>query len=65
MSWIRNNLVTIVEVVALIYDAFEVVVNGLARLIPGNATVLAIHDLLAKIDEPIKKLKSFLLGTNG
>lgn len=65
MSWIRNNLVTLIEVVALVYDAVEVVINGLARLIPGNATVLAIHGLLAKIDEPLKKLKAFLLGTSG
>lgn len=65
MSWIKNNLVTVVEAVALVYDAVEVVINGLARLIPGNKVILVVHDLLAKLDAPLKQLKRFLLGTSG
>lgn len=65
MGWIKNNLVTIVEIVGVLYDAFEVAVNGLARLIPGNAVIKSVHDFLAKIDAPLKSIKSFLLGTSG
>jgi len=62
ISWLRNNLVTVVEIVAIAYDAIEIVVNGLARLIPGNKTIKVVHDILAKIDGPLKRVKDFLLG---
>lgn len=65
MGWVKNNLITVVEILALVYDALEVVVNGLARLIPGNATIKKVHDILSKFDAPLKKLKGFLLGSGG
>lgn len=64
-TWVRNNLITVVEIVSVVYDALEVVVNGLARLIPGNTVVKKVHALLALVDAPLKKAKDFLLNTVG
>ena len=65
MTWIKNNLITIVEIIGFIYDGIEIIVNGFARLFPGNKVVKTVHDLLAKVDAPLKSLKSFLLGKVG
>lgn len=61
IDWLRNNAVTLVEIVSVLYDAAEVVVNGLMRLIPGNKHVILVHDILDKIQGPLQKVKDFLL----
>ena len=65
VGFLRNNLITVVEVIVLIYDAIAVAVNGLARLVPGNKTITAVHDFLNKVKSPLDSVKSFLLKIGG
>lgn len=65
LGWVRNNLLTVVEIADVIFDALEVVVNGLTRLIPGNKHVILIHDILKKVQGPLQQVKDFLLRRLG
>ena len=71
LNWARQNLVTVVEIVEVLYQAVQLVVNAIARIVAftpsvsDDTFVAKIHNGL-KAGEPIlKKVKSFLLGTAG
>jgi hypothetical protein len=59
--WLRNNIITIVEAAQLIYQGVELILNGVARLIPGNTVILQVHAILKKI-VVFEKIKKFLLA---
>lgn len=65
ISWVRNNLITLVEVIGFVLDGIEIIVNGLVRLFPSNSLVIKVHDILKNIDAPVRNLKSFLLKIGG
>lgn len=60
-TWIKNNLVTLVEVVSIVYDAIQIVFNGLARLVPGNLLIKQVHDFLKQLQSPLDKIKAWLI----
>lgn len=62
IAWFRNNLVTIVEILNVVIDLIEVVINGLARVGLTTKWVKRVHDTLKFIDEPLRKLKEFLVS---
>lgn len=64
LGWLRNNCVTLVEAVDFIYKGVELIVNGIARLFPGNKLIVWIHDILAYIGDPLESLKQYLLEKN-
>ena len=61
LSWIRNNAVTLVEVLQHIYRTLELFINGLARIIPGNTVIVTVHDYIAKGRIIFTQLKEWLL----
>lgn len=65
ISWLRNNLITVVEILNFVYDGVEIIINGLVRLFPANKTIVLVHDLLAKFQGPLKQAKAFLVKTAG
>lgn len=65
INWIKNNLVTVVEVVAVVVDAAEILVNGIARFFLPTDKVKMIHDALKLADEWLVKIKGFLVKTAG
>lgn len=65
ISWFRNNLVTVIEVVDVILQAIQLIVNALARLVPGNKTIEWVHNAIKFIEAPTNKLKDFLLKRAG
>lgn len=65
IGFLRNNLITVVEVAIVVYDAIAVAINGVARLVPGNATITKVHDFLNKVKGPLDWVKSFLLKIGG
>ena len=64
LSWIRNIFVTIVEAIQIAYTIVELIINSIARLVPGNVVILFIHDKLAKVHITFKNIKIWLLKLN-
>lgn len=65
IKWLRNNLITIVEILNFVYDGVEIIINGLVRLFPSNTTIVLVHDFLAKLQSPLKQAKDFLVKAAG
>lgn len=65
MTWIRNNILTLVEIVIVLLEAISLVLNAVVRLVPNNTFVKNFHDAIKFIEAPARKLKSFLLTTGG
>jgi hypothetical protein len=71
LSWIRQNLVTVIEIVEIIYDILQFVVNAAARIVAftpsvkDDTFVAKIHDYLKFAEPFIKKAKNFLLRRVG
>ena len=71
INWIRQNLVTLVEIVETVYDVLQLIVNAATRIVAitpsvtDDTYVAKIHNILA-IGKPwIKKVKDFLLQRAG
>ncbi len=64
IGWIRNNAVTVVEALKLIYTGVELILNGAARLVPGNAVIKAVNDFLKKGENYFDVVKEWLLKHN-
>ena len=65
MNWIKNNLITIVEILIVVADIAELAVNGIARIFLPTETVKKIHDGIKFADEWLVKIKGFLLVKAG
>ena len=68
INWAKQNLVTVFEIVEILFRALRLFVMGLARLVAftpstsDDAVIAKLNDALSKLEEPWKKAKAFLLG---
>lgn len=65
INWVKNNLITVVEVIDVVLQAIQLIVNAIARLVPGNKTIQWVHEAIKFIEVPTNKLKDFLLKRAG
>jgi hypothetical protein len=66
ISWVRNNAVSIVEIIDWILQLLQLIVNIATRLLPvGNKWVVRIHDGMKIIEAPTNAIKNFLLQRAG
>jgi len=72
INWIRQNLVTVVEVAELVARGIQTLITAASRVVAFTETT-SDDEFVAKIDgfvrsllvEPIQAIKSFLLGDSG
>ena len=55
LGYFSKNLITIVEAIVVVWEGVSIILNGIARLVPGNSTIVAVHDFLKKFEEPLKR----------
>lgn len=66
INWIKNNLISIVELVDIVLQALQLIVNFAIRaFFPNNEFVRKVHDWIKFIEVPTNKLKDFLLKRAG
>ena len=65
LSWLRNNIVSVVEVFSILIKIVALVVNIVARLGLPTKGVQAVHDFMKNLEKPIDKIKDFLLQRVG
>lgn len=61
LNYLRNNMVSVIEIVEAVINILEIVINALTRLALPTKYVVIIHDWLKFLDAPLRKFKGMLV----